>query len=149
MTKWEFIAVSPFSEDRRLSGSEDWEAWSRLAAEVRFAHVANTGLLYRIHPCNSVSQPTRMERSMLHAWSLIFQNPTLRPRIAHLEQRSLASVHLVLASLYYGAGNMPEVRRHLATARMHRSDIVFSKRYWGICCRLLLGRWAMSHLQPG
>jgi glycosyltransferase involved in cell wall biosynthesis len=142
-----FLAAGAFSEDRLLSGSEDWEAWARLAAEVPFGHVANTGLFYRVHDSGSVAQPQNLERSMLRAWGMIFQNPKLRLRIAHLEPHSRATVHLVLASLYAAAGSPPDAIRHLGQARAHDPRIVFGRRYLGMGLRLMLGQRLLSGLR--
>ncbi len=142
-----FRAAGAFSEDRLLSGSEDWEAWCRLAARVRFGHVANVGLLYRVHEAGSVAQPQHMERSMLRAWQTIFQNPQLQPQIIGLERQARASVHLVLASLYYGANDFPGAWRQLRLARSCYPAAVRDRRFLYMNTKLLLGRRLMRALR--
>jgi glycosyltransferase involved in cell wall biosynthesis len=142
-----FLEAGGFCEDRRLSGSEDWEAWVRLAALAPFAHVRNRGQLYRIHGDASVAQPRAMERSILYARELMFDNPRLRPRIAHLRGRAYASTHLVMASLYYAAHHADDVRRHLALARQVDPRCVFDRRYLGMRLRLAAGARVMGSLR--
>jgi len=135
----QFLAVGGFCEDRELAGSEDWEAWVRLAARVRFGYVANVGLLYRLHEEGTVAQPRSMERSMQYARGLVFADPALAHRIGHLRSPAYASMHCVLASLYYGAGDGAEARGQLRKARSYYPRVVCDPRYLRIAARLAAG----------
>jgi glycosyltransferase involved in cell wall biosynthesis len=143
----QFARAGAFTEDRRLSGSEDWEAWVRLAARVPFGHVRNRGFLYRLHDAGTVAHPQAMERAMLHAARLMFTNPDLAEEIVHLRARCHSYIHQVLASLYCSAGACNEARGHLRRALDGYPQAMLSRRYLGVTFRLLAGKRAMRHLR--
>lgn len=133
------LDVNGFNETRALSGSEDWEAWVRLAAVRPFAHLRKTTLKYRVHGGSTVSQPQHMERSMITARDLIFSNPDLHEQIADLRPHAYSHVHMVLANLYRDGGDLQGMRRHLKAARAERPSIVLSGRYAGTLARAAAG----------
>lgn len=137
------LDVNGFNETRALSGSEDWEAWVRLAAVRPFAHVRRATLKYRVHGGSTVSQPQHMERSMITARDLIFSNSDLHERIADLRPHAYSHVHLVLANLYRDAGDLHGMRRHLKAARAERPLVVLTGRYAGTFARAAAGPTAV------
>lgn len=133
------LDLNGFNETRALSGSEDWEAWVRLAAFRPFAHLRRTTLKYRVHGGSTVSQPQHMERSMITATDLIFSNADLHGQIADLRPHAYSHVHMVLANLYRDAGDLNGMRRHLKAARAARPAVVLSGRYAGTFARAAAG----------
>lgn len=140
LRRTEFLAAGGFSEDRALSGSEDWEAWVRLAARGPFVRSPGEGLLYRQHPGCTVADPQRMEGAMLAAHAAIFSNPELAGRIGDLRAPALARVRLVLASLCYAAGQDAASRRNLVQALHASPACAGSGPFWRVAVRALVGR---------
>lgn len=132
-----FLEMGGFCEDRRLSGSEDWEAWVRFSARVPFGYAPHVGTLYRQHPGATVADPRAMERSMLYAHERVFANPELMGEIADLRAPARARTHQVLASLYYAAEQLPAARRHLLRAARAHPPVLRTARYLRLAARLI------------
>lgn len=134
------LACGGFNEDRRLAGSEDWELWTRLAAQTRFGRVADVGLLYRQHAGASVTNVPSMRRSMRRAFFLMYANPDLVPRITRYREHTLAHIDLVAGSLSYAANRPAEARRLLYRAAKRTWRVVPSRHFLGLALRLAAGR---------
>ena len=142
-----FLQVGGFSEDRALSGSEDWEAWVRLAAVGTFIRTPGLGLNYRQHPGCTTANHAEMRRSMLEAHSRIFGNPALHSRVAGLRMSSLGRAHLVLASLAHAGGLDAEAREHHKQALRTSPALLLTAQFWDVGLRACLGRRSVLGLR--
>ena len=105
-----------FNEDRALSGSEDWELWARVAGVARFATTGRYTVKIRFHDGKWSLNAERMSGSMQLALDTLFAHPTLGPRIKPLKRRAYSSLQTIIATQWYGAGDMGQARRHLRDA---------------------------------
>ncbi len=108
--------VGYLTEDRELSGSEDWELWVRLAAQFPVKVVRRYNVQRRSHRQNTLHNPRQMEQSMLRAWALIKRNPSAAPILAGQAHRIEAVIYRYIAIGYYGVEEMAAARQWLRRA---------------------------------
>lgn len=139
--------VGGFREDRRLSGSEDWELWMRLSTACQFAYLHRTVTRYRVHPGATTANPANLERSMAAAVDYIAQWERLTPAQQRLLPRARAKSDLVNAMNYRVAGRTREAWKFLARAAMESGTVLFDHRFGGILARLLTPQPLMEYLR--
>jgi glycosyltransferase involved in cell wall biosynthesis len=142
-----FERAGGFSEDRTMSGSEDWEAWTRLAAICPFSFTGNVGLHYRVHAQGSVASPKAIERSMHRAIDVMFGNSEVASRVGRLRPETEAYAALVAASLYHAAGDSSAARESVRRAVRTNPGVVFSSRFAAVASRAALGLQATGALK--
>ncbi len=109
-------AVGGFSEDRELSGSEDWELWLRIAAQFPVGAIRRPNVRRRVHGANTLGNAQHMERSTLRAWVLIRENPALMVRCRGWAHKSEAAVYRQIAIGYCASRQMAAAREWLRRA---------------------------------
>jgi glycosyltransferase involved in cell wall biosynthesis len=129
----------PFREERKLSGSEDWELWLRLSSHYKF-HYSNeitSSIIY--HPDRSVLQAdeekllSRKELSLKHAFedsAVKTQYSKYFPRIESYLDLYI-SLHLTLAK------NKKRAWKYLRSALLLNPAVLFSRRFYAILKHLV------------
>lgn len=142
--------VGGFNEDPELSGSADWELWTRLAADSPIIFSGMGTVQYRIHAEKMMADPYRMKKAMLRAHELMFSNPSLRMKIENLKVKALSNIHVFGAVNFYSVGFGGECRIHLYDALKIWPGQIFHGIWWWTLLRSLLGRaltWRMRTLK--
>ncbi len=135
-----FDAAGGFSEDRELSGSEDWELWMRVALRAGFRANGNITAVYRLNPGGTMANPAKMDRASRRAEQLIFANPDIASRIPHLRQEAAAAREVMVAIQFYAAGEMSASRAHLRQAVAGQPAWILRPRVVAIAAKSLAGR---------
>jgi len=93
--------VGDFDEDRDLSGSEDWELWTRCLAESPVVFVPGATVRIHFHDRNTVGDVAAMERALRSAVGKILDRHAVRlapyRRVIHAQSWSLLAHHYMLA----------------------------------------------------
>ncbi|MFA5093875.1 MAG: glycosyltransferase family A protein [Candidatus Omnitrophota bacterium] len=121
-----FENAGMFSEVRDLSGSEDWEMWTRIAACSKLAFSGNFTAKIRFHGGKSSIDPVRMEKSMKLAMHLVFANPCIAPKAESLKGKAYSGLYTIIAVNYYAAGRMKDARHNLMMALKARPSSLLS-----------------------
>jgi glycosyltransferase involved in cell wall biosynthesis len=127
-----------FREDWALAGSEDWEAWVRLSTRAPFAYLNEVTARIRTHPCNTMSDPARMEGSMQYACRVMETADCLSPEQRQLLRRRRAMVALFAAINHRVSGNRRESWSRLIAALRHSPLVVLEPRFAYTCLQNLL-----------
>jgi len=136
-----FDKAGYFSEDRALSGSEDWEMWARISSCTKFIWAGKYSAKIRFHTQKSSIDAGRMAKSMKMALDLLYGNPDIRRKIGGLRDKAYSSLYVVTAINYYAAGDMKTARHYLKEAVKIRPASLFTNRYiFYTFLRSLLGR---------
>ena len=118
-----------FREERELAGSEDWEFWVRLSTRVQFAHLPLCTAKIRTHDANSMSDPSRMERTMLRACEVMESGGYLTPEQLRLLLRARAMVALACAINYCSSGDRRRTWLHLTRSLQLSPALVLDPRF--------------------
>lgn len=135
-----FDAAGGFSEDRELSGSEDWELWMRVALRADLRLNSDTTAVYRLNPAGTMANPSKMDRASRRAEQLIFANPDLGPRLSHLRRKAMAARRVMVAIQFYAAGDMSASRKHLRRAVAAQPTWILRPRVVATALKTLAGR---------
>ncbi len=136
-----------FREDRALAGSEDWEAWVRLSTQVPFTYLNAVTARIRTHPCNTMTDAARMERSMQYACRVMETADYLSPEHRQLLRRQRAMVALFSAINHRVSGNRRCSWSKLAAAVRHSPLVALEPRFGYTCLQNLLPSCVSRHLQ--
>lgn len=150
-----FNKAGYFSEDKALSGSEDWEMWARISAYAKIVSTNTYTVMVRFHKKNSSINADRMAKSMKMALDLIYGNPEILPKINNLKERAYSSLYAVTAINYYASGDMKNVRRFLRKAIESCPSAFFTNKYiaytflrsllgFRISSRIRRAKWALG-----
>jgi glycosyltransferase involved in cell wall biosynthesis len=128
----------PFSENRFMSGLEDWELWLRITSQVKAAGKNLMTSRMRYHKGRSVLQtePTEIENrfsefvNAIKASGLIKNPESEKTFMASCE--SYMALHLALTGKY-----RKEAMQHLKSAFRWKREIVFSRRFYATLKHLL------------
>lgn len=122
-----FEAVGGFVEDRTLSGAEDWELWTRLAAAAPIAHVPSRGVRIHFHGANSVADADAHEAAVLEAARRIHAHPRATD-LGKRDRRALwAGLAVTRAGIRRSAGDAAGARRRLTTAIVEDPAVAFDR----------------------
>ena len=135
-----FDAVGGFSEDRELSGSEDWELWMRVAGRAELRVNRNATAVYRLNPRGTMANPAKMYHASRRAEQLVFANPELAPRLSHLRREVAAAREVMVAIQFYAAGDMRASREHLRRAVAGQPALIVRPRVLATAAKTLAGR---------
>jgi GT2 family glycosyltransferase len=141
------VEVGGFSEERQLSGSEDWELWVRLAAEYPIAFHPHTTAVYRQLPTATLRNPEKMRLAYFRAVELIMEHPKLEVHRNSLEPIARANGHLLLATQYGRSGSRSRGLVELARAIQTRPQTVLSAETAHVAARLALPVRLATYLQ--
>ncbi|MFM2017394.1 MAG: hypothetical protein RL007_1050 [Bacteroidota bacterium] len=128
----------PFSENRFMSGLEDWELWLRITSQAKAAGKNLMTSRMRYHKGRSVLQtePTEIENrfsefvNAIKASGLIKNPESEKTFMASCE--SYMALHLALTGKY-----RKEAMQHLKSAFRWKREIVFSRRFYATLKHLL------------
>lgn len=142
-----------FSEDRRLSGSTDWEMWTRIASRHKVTYRSETDTDILVHPANMMSNPGRMEQSMRAALECILSSAEVSSKTGHLKKRAVSRMLTFIATNYYATGEMKRAREFLKEAAQHDPTIRNDRRWRFTLLRTYAGRtlsrWARAAKYAG
>jgi hypothetical protein len=121
--------IGGFREERKLSGSEDWEMWVRLSLVAEIAYIPQVTAKYRVHTANTMSSAEGMQRSMGRAAQLFNESEHL----ARTHKRSLrkmdANVALVNAINYCSQRDRKNSMQLLAHAFASDPQTILDPRF--------------------
>lgn len=92
-----------FNEDRRLSGSEDYELWFRIAQKYSFKYIDTPMLTYRIHSEQTASFPQKNHETMMVLHQYIYAKGPILKEIEFHKEKSLALFHFYTSANHYNA----------------------------------------------
>jgi hypothetical protein len=129
---------NPFSENRLMSGLEDWELWLRITAATKAVGKDLMTSRMRFHKGRSVLQtePSDIETRFsvfvdaIKKAGLLKNSETEKTILSSCE--SYMALHLALTGKY-----RKEAMRHLKTAFRWKADIVFSRRFYAVLKHLI------------
>ena len=127
-----------FSENRLMSGLEDWELWLRITSQVKVAGKNLMTSRMRYHKGRSVLQTEPKEIEMrfsefvnaIKAGGLLKDSESEKTIMASCE--SYMALHLALTGNY-----RKEALQHLKSAFRWKTEIVFSRRFYATLKHLL------------
>jgi glycosyltransferase involved in cell wall biosynthesis len=102
--------------DSQLPGSEDWAMTFNLVRRGRLMSIPDALVEYRVHGSNMSTSAERLERDMLKAYGLIFENGEGSDDLRPLRRRAYANLHRVIAGAYFVEGRRRPFARHLAAS---------------------------------
>lgn len=140
-----FENVGGFVEDRRLSGSEDWEMWIRLSTATDFMHVPMATSKIRVHKANTMANTEGMNKSMNYALELLRSAEYL----SDLEKQSLrkarSSVNLINAINFCTDGQLAKSKGCLLQALAADLGVLLDRRFAYTIYRLAKFHLAKKH----
>jgi glycosyltransferase involved in cell wall biosynthesis len=143
-----FDRAGYFSEDRDLSGSEDWEMWARLSSYTKFVWTGKYTAKIRFHTLKSSINADKMAKSMKMALDLLYDNSDISPKIEDLRDRAYSRLYTVTAINYYAAGDMGTARRYIKEAvKIHPASLFTNRYIMYTFLRSLLGRGITSKIR--
>lgn len=129
-----------FNEDRKLSGSEDWEMWARLAAITQFISSNKYTAKVRFHEGKSSINAEKMAKSMQLALNLIYQNSAIGPNLASVKNKAFSSLYCAIAINFYSAGKMRISRTYIYNSlKTYPLILVSNKSFFYTFIRTFLG----------
>ena len=131
--------IGGFREERKLSGSEDWEMWVRLSKVTDFAYHPNATTKIRTHDANTMGDVSAMKRSMNEAIAVMEASDYLNYDQKKLITRSKAMVELVNAINYCTARNKKQALYSLHSSLKLDPRIVADLRFGYTILRLIFG----------
>lgn len=127
-----------FSENRVMSGLEDWELWLRITAQEQVAGKNLMSSRMRYHEGRSVlnTHPVEIENRFKVFVQEVERNGILKN--SHAEKTFMASCESYMALHLAMTGKFKsEARQHLNKAFRWKPDIVFSRRFYAILKHLV------------
>lgn len=140
LRRQEFLEVGGFSEDRDMRGSEDWEAWMRLAVAHELVFCPRVTARIRVHRDRAMSNADGMRRAMLAALTAVEQNPYFCRQLGRRRTGIRASMYHHIAMNYYGTDQEQAGRDWLVRAFLTDWRIAAQQQFLGACLRASLGR---------
>lgn len=153
------IRAGGFPEDRLISGSEDWVFWVKVSTLTQFAHLNDVNCMYRVHPENTSSNATAMERAMRHAAAEVEHAPWLPAEVRGALPAMRANRSLANAINFCSATDRKASVRYLIIAAKHAPSIAFDPRFtytlfrntfpgWSSLVRRFWRRWKAFAAKP-
>jgi glycosyltransferase involved in cell wall biosynthesis len=137
--------VGDFDEDRSLSGSEDWELWTRCLAESPVVFVPHPTVRIHFHDRNTVGDVAAMERALRSAVGKILERHAVRlapyRRAIHAQSWSLLAHHYMLGHDGRGA------RSILCVGIRNDPLVLFQPSFSSMLVKSLLGPWWVGRLR--
>lgn len=134
-----FEKVGFFSEDREMSGSEDWQMWVRIACHFHFYNISEVTVKYRVHDNASMSDINIIKKCKFCALESLFNDKSLLNHIIKYKDMSFCYGNIFISSGYYAAGDMPLARLYLFNAGKSYPSIIFKRRFIYYYLRTFLG----------
>jgi len=135
-----FDRVGYFNEDILLSGSEDFEMWVRIINRYPIAGTNSITVKYRTYSENTMSNPERMEISMMRALNSLFLNHIDSPDLIRFRNQCYARIHILTAINFYAAGKVTDAIRHLWESLKCYPLVFFYPIYVYTLLRVMLGK---------
>jgi len=130
-----------FSEDRRLSGTEDWELWLRLYSIHNFVQFPFVVFKQRLHSNRSLSQASAdrtKEREIVFIEHIRKNYPLLSNRFSKVELNTLmADRYSLIALAHCESGSKTKAARYLMSAIKISLFVVKRKRFWAVLKKLI------------
>lgn len=136
--------VGGFSELPEMSGSYDWQLWVRIAARRPLMFVPVAGTRIRSTAGNMMSDPARMEGSLLAAARSFAQDPYVRESLAAGTIDVEAWTALQRALLWAFGDRRRAAAGFLLEGLRRDPAIALDGRFWKAAARSLLGRTLWS-----
>ncbi len=142
------LSAGAFNEQRDLHPSEDWECWTRLAIRgVKFGFSPEPCAWVRVHGGNTMSDPPRMERSMLRALDAIIAQAS-EPQRHQIRRELLGSILMRSAVGFYGVGKTRPALQRLMQGAIYRPRLPLQEPLWAwTLLRCLLGDQLSTRLR--
>jgi glycosyltransferase involved in cell wall biosynthesis len=138
--KRELAVKFPFSEDKLLSGTEDWELWLRLYAEHNFIKFPETIFKQRQHTGRSlnVKDAERVRQRETSFICHINENrQLLSKRFSESELNLLiADRHTLIALAQWGSGSRQIAQKHILESLKQSIHVLQRKRFWAVLKKL-------------
>jgi glycosyltransferase involved in cell wall biosynthesis len=142
--------------DSALKGCEDWECWTRIAAQYSFMVLEEPLVSYRQHLNNATKNIDLMLLHISCAIETAFKSAPAH--LQHLKRRSHARTSLYLAGKSYESGNYRKASYFCWKALLSSPQMCLSENYLRLVaksflCFTIKGRWInslsskMSHSQ--
>jgi glycosyltransferase involved in cell wall biosynthesis len=139
--KREFAFKFLFSEDRRLSGTEDWELWLRLYSVYDFVQFPFIVFKQRLHPNRSLSQVSAdrtTEREIVFIEHIRKSHQLLSHRFSAFELNALiADRYTLIALSHCESGSKRNAARYLMNAIKISLWVIKRKRFWAVLKNLI------------
>jgi hypothetical protein len=116
--------------DQNLRSAEDWEMWSRLAAQYPFAVIKEPLVRYRQHPANTTRNWQATEQGLRPAIEKIFHS--VPSKLLYLKSRTYGYANLNLGWKALQSGECKQAIHFYQQALAHYPQLVYS---WN-CIRL-------------
>lgn len=126
------LAEFPFSEDRDLSGSEDYELWMRLAASFPIYTSAKSTSCLVEHDSRSVHTQSAcaLQKRIALLKMCLESNQMVRARFGRVMGRLSACLNLYLALHLVLASHFREGVRVLIQTTLRYPRVIFMLRFW-------------------
>ncbi len=133
-----FAKVGGF--DPQISGGEDRELWSRIAACYPFAVIKECLTLYRRHPNNTTKNCQKMVQQLRQVIEKTFKSaPT---ESLYLREHSYGWMHIFAAwSALLDEQNYQQAARYQKQALLHYPQLRFTKMYLRLSVAIFVVRW--------
>lgn len=128
------LLETPFSEDRAMSGSEDWHCWARLSGRYSVLPHRQLTCRYFLHGGNTVLHHERMTQSMQRAVADLSSTP----RFAPYRQEALARFEVMAAGQLRLAGRSRDALTKLIKTSKLRPSILAEIQWWRTALRCAL-----------
>ncbi|HEY3027438.1 MAG TPA: glycosyltransferase [Pyrinomonadaceae bacterium] len=130
----------PFNEDRRLSGSEDWELWLRLASRYQIHYSNEVTSVIVNHEARSVLAGN--EAALLNCMNLtlkyLFEDPVFVEKYGRY-RKLLENEFLSYTALHLAQGGKPRrACRYLKDSILIQPSSIFSRRFLAVVRFIIL-----------
>ena len=142
-----FLDAGGFSEDPDLSGSEDWEAWMRLATAHEFTYCSRVNTRIRVQGERMMGDPKNMQRAMLAALAAVESNAEIGRQLGAQMLAMRASMYHHIAMNYCAAEQERCGRHWLGRTLTTHWPIAATPRFLGTCVRAFVGRRKLVRLR--
>lgn len=140
--KREIALEYAFSEDRRLSGTEDWELWLRLYSQHNFIKFPGVVFKQRQHASRSLSKSSASrvtERETAFIDHIEKNRKTLIRRFSHANLNLLIADRYTLVALAHcESRSKRSASRYWLRALLSSMAILKRKRFWAIVKKLII-----------
>jgi glycosyltransferase involved in cell wall biosynthesis len=133
----------PFSEDRRLSATEDWEAWLRLFSNHDFVKFPAIVFKQRLHSSRSLAN---VRSSRVTEREIVFVDHIRRHQDVLAKRFSSSELNLLIADRYTlialtqtESGSRKVAVNYLFNSFFISPFVVQRRRFWAVLKKLILG----------
>lgn len=142
-----FKSAGGFSGDRKLSGSEDWELWTRLSLFHPFTHVPYCTTQIGVHAQRTSYNPLVMERAKLAALEWLFTNPRTRDALQPYRAQAWFFGYLFVALAFYRADDQKSSRKYLERAFTTWPPGIADPRFLATLVKSYIGRRTVERVR--